>query len=187
MDTRLPRSFEFGGVRYAVRWDYRAALDIFEALNDPDFDDAARAYAALHIFYRAADSIPSQYGQAAADRCLWFLRGGRDEPQTQRPRLLDWRQDFPLIVAPVNRVLGYDIRERRRVHWWTVLSAYHEIGDCFFSQVVHIRNLRAKGKLKDRADKEFYRENKDVIDFKVNLSQQEKDLLKLWTGRKGGD
>lgn len=184
MYTDLPRSLPVGGVRHAIRWDYRAALDCFEALNDPEFDDEARAYAVLHILYRDVDRIPGEHGQEAADRALWYLRGGRDtEAQTKRPRLVDWRQDFPIIAPPVARVLGYDIREaRRRVHWWTVLAAFHEIGDCYFSQVVHIRSLIAKGQLKDKADKEFYRENKDVVDFQVELTTAEEDLLKLWIG-----
>lgn len=188
METRLPRSIAIGGTPCPIRWDFCAALDIFEALKDPDFSDQARAYAALHILYRDADRIPAEYGQEAVERCLWYLRGGRepDPPEIKKPRLMDWTQDFPIIVPAVNRVIGYDIRERRRVHWWTVLAAFHEIGgDCLFSQVVGIRSKQAKGKQLDKADQAFYRENKTLIDLHVETTAAEEDLLKIWTGKEG--
>ena len=185
MNTDLPRSLTVGGIRRGIRWDYRAALDCFEALNDASFDDAARAYSVLHILYQNPDSIPQEYGQEAADQCLWFLRGGRDaDPEMKKPRLVDWRQDFPIIAPPVNRVLGYDIREsHRRVHWWTLLSAFNEIGDCYFAQIIHIRSLIAKGRLKDKSDREFYRENRDVVDFNTELTDGERNILNFWTGK----
>lgn len=182
METRLPRSLPVNGTPCPIRWDYRAALDLFESLNAPELDDRARGYAALTILYREPWKIPQEHRQEAVERVLWFLRGGRDtEPQTKKPRLLDWRQDFPLIVPPVNRVLGYDIREsRRRVHWWTVLAAYNEIGDCYFSQIISIRSKKSKGKKLDKADREFYRENKEAIDFKVILTAAEEQTLSEW-------
>jgi len=50
----------------------------------------------------------------------------------RKAKLADWEQDFPLIVNPVNRVLGYEVRDCEYCHWWTFLSAYYEIGDCLF-------------------------------------------------------
>lgn len=39
-----------------------------------------------------------------------FINGG-EEPREQRgPHLVDWPMDFPRIIAPVNRVLGYEAR-----------------------------------------------------------------------------
>ena len=56
-----------------------------------------------------------------------------------------------------------------------------EIGDCFFAQIVRIRDLKAKGKLKDKADKEFYRRNRDVVDINTQYSNTQKEIIKAWT------
>ena len=56
-----------------------------------------------------------------------------------------------------------------------------EIGDCFFAQIVRIRDLKAKGKLKDKADKDFYRRNRDAVDIKTQYSDTENEIIKAWT------
>ena len=46
---------------------------------------------------------------------------------------------------------------------------------------VRIRDLKAKGKLKDKADREFYRRNRDAIDIKRRYSEAEEEVIKGWT------
>lgn len=69
------------------------------------------------------------------------------------------------------------------VHWWTFLSAYTEIGDCLFAQIVGIRSKKAKGKRLDKSEQEFYRKNKSIVDIKVRYTDAEDDLVNMWTGR----
>lgn len=185
MSYGLPTSVIVAGVEYAIRSDYRAALDIHAALNDPDLEPDVRAYEVLHIFYEDADNIPPDNHQEAVDKCFEFLAGGRKPAKNKKsPKLVDWEQDFPLIVSPVNKVIGREIRALRYLHWWTFLSAYNEIGDCLFSQVVAVRDKKARGKPLDKSDREFYRQNKDIVDIKTQMSDREADIVNTWL--KGG-
>ena len=93
---------------------------------------------------------------------------------------MDWQQDFPLIVAPVNRVLGQEVRAVEYLHWWTWVSAYQEIGDCTFAQVVSIRSKRAKGKKLDKSEQEFYKQNRQLVDFKRQYTEQDEDVISRW-------
>ena len=97
---------------------------------------------------------------------------------------MDWEQDFPWIVAPVNRVLGRDIREEMPLHWWSFLAAYYEIGDCTFAQIVRIRDAQARGRKLDKAEREWARRNGDLIRLKSRYAEADDDLLRAWT--KGG-
>ena len=36
MSYGLPKSVDIDGQEFAIRYDYRVILDIFEAMNDPD-------------------------------------------------------------------------------------------------------------------------------------------------------
>ena len=47
----LPTSLEVGGAVYAIRSDYRAALDICTALSDPELAGRERAAVLLEILY----------------------------------------------------------------------------------------------------------------------------------------
>ena len=55
-----------------------------------------------------------------------------------------------------------------------------EIGDCTFAQIVRIRSLRAKGKKLDKADQEWYKQNRHLVDIKQTYTESENEILKEW-------
>ena len=177
----LPKSVEVCGAEYAVETDFRAILDIFSILVDEDLDADAKGIGVLGIFYLDFMEMPAAHIPEALKKCFWFINSGHEEEQKKTPKLMDWEQDFQYIVAPINRIAGQEIRALPYLHWWTFLSYYGEIGDCYFAQIVRIRDLKAKGKLKDKTGKEFYRRNRDVIDIKRRYSEAEEEIIKGWT------
>lgn len=193
MGYGLPTSVEINGKNFDVRYDFRVVLDIFEALNDPELSDADKAQAVLEMFYLDPYSIDDY--QKAIDLCFEFINGGERERNSgeKKPRLVDWQMDFPRIVAPINRVLGYEVRavpydpetNTGGVHWHTFLGAYMEIGDCLFAQIVSIRSKKAKGKKLDKSEQEFYRANRDIIDIKTKYTEAEEDILRQFITPKG--
>lgn len=183
MIYELPTTVEVNGNTYAIRSDYRAILDICIALNDPELSDQERAYIVLNIFYEDISTMPKGDYQEAVERCFWFIDRGDDDGDSDKkaPRLVDWEQDFKLIVAPVNRVMGREIRAVEYMHWWTFLSAYMEIGgDCTFAQVVGIREKLAKHKKLDKSEKEWMRKNQKLVLIKTKYTQAEDDFIKQW-------
>ena len=194
MEYGLPKSVTLSGAEYAVRYDYRAILDIFEVLNEENATQSERISAALQIFYPDCEDLPGYpLYQEAIGEMFRFINGGKPEAQTgKKPQLVSWDKDFPYIVSAVNRVLGYEVRSipytRKEntggVHWWTFLSAYMEIGDCLFSQIVGIRSKVARGKKLDNGEKEFYRQNRDLIDIKTKISDEQADFILSWSGKK---
>ena len=184
MTYGLPTTLEVGGREYAIRSDFRDILEIMEALNDVNLSDQDRGYITLLIFYPEFDTMPPENYEEAIRQCYWFLNGGHaeDDSGEKSPRLMDWEQDYPLIIAPVSRVLGHDARTDAHLHWWTFLGAYMEIGDCTFAQVVRIRDQQSKGKPLDKADREWYRKNQRLVDMKTDLTSSEKQELLKWGG-----
>lgn len=178
----LPTSVEVGGVGYEIRSDYRAVLDICAALSDPELDGQEKAAVALTIFYPDAADMPPEHWQEAVESCLRFINGGGEEPSRKAPRLVDWEQDFPYIVAPINRVMGQEVRAVEYLHWWTFLAAFYEIGDCTFAQIVRVRDRLARGGALDKTDREWYRRNRELVDFKRKYTSAEDELVKLWGG-----
>lgn len=180
----LPNSVSVCGKEYLIRTDFREILDIMEILNDVEIKDKERSLLALLFFYPDFEDIPQEYYQEALRQCFWFLNGGHHDEQTDRKptRLMDWEQDFPYIIAPVNRVIGHEIRADAHLHWWTFLSAYMEIGECTFAQIVHIRDMKSKGKPLDKTDRDWYRRNQKLVDLKTRYTSTEEDILKQWGG-----
>lgn len=177
----LPKSLEIQGVEYEVRSDYRAILDILIALSDPELDEQDKAIVALQIFYPDYDEIPVEALPEAVKRCFWFINGGEEEQQPAKAlRLMDWEQDFKFIIAPVNRVIGKEVREMEYLHWWAFLSAYMEIGECTFSQIVAIREKQKRGKKLEKYEQEWLKRNRHLVEFKRKYTDADNDLIDKW-------
>lgn len=181
----LPTSVLLAGEQYEIRSDYRAVLDICNALSDWELDETDRAMAALTIFYPDVEKIPYEAYDDAIKLCLWFINCGDDEREKrQAPKLVDWEQDFRYIVAPINRVTGTEVRAVEYMHWWTFIAAYYEIGDCLFAQIVRIRERMAAGKPLDKQDREWYSKNRSLVDMRPQYTEAEDALIDAWTCKK---
>lgn len=188
MNYDLPKSFDICGTEYDIRYDFRPILEICAAMEDPELDNRDKVLVALTIFYPDLENMPPEYYPEAIKQCFWFIDGGEEFDNQKRPKLVSWDQDLPYIIAPVNRILGHETREIHYdaktntggLHWWTFLSAFREIGECTFSQIVRIRNLLAKGKKLDKPDQEWYRRNRNLVDFKHTYTESENDILSKW-------
>lgn len=176
MNYGLPKSLEIGGKETPILWDYRAALDILAVLQDPDLSDSDRVATAIFILYPESESFGVSDYREAAEKMTWYINGGNVQSK-RGPKLMDWEQDIQYIIAPVNRIIGREIREDVPLHWWTFLSAYYEIGECTFSQIVKIRDLKVRGKKMEKQEREWYNRNREIVDFKSRYSTTDKNTL----------
>lgn len=182
MNWELPQSAEVCGVIYPIRTDYRCILDILTDLSNPELDGQERALAVLIGLYPDFDDMPQEHYEDAIQAGLRFIHCDADDAAQKAPRLVDWEQDYSLIIAPINRVIGGEVRALEYMHWWTWLAAYSEIGDCTFAQVVRVRDHLARGKRLDKSDQEWYRKNRHLVDFKRKYTSADDELMKEWGG-----
>lgn len=180
----LPKTVSVCGTDYSIRYDFRDILEIIGVLNDMELSDRERGFLTLLIFYPDFEEIPQAHYNEAVKQCFWFINCGEDpeEQDYSKPVLMDWEKDFPVIIAPINRIAGHDVRTDEACHWWTFLGYYMEIGDCTFAQIVHIRTMLKKGKKLDKSDAEWYRENQKLVDMKTKLTSEEEALFQKWGG-----
>lgn len=182
MNYNLPHSLTVNGTEYAIESDFRRVLDIMEMFSDPELSDNEKALLMLDGLYKDFGDIPYSDYQEAARQAAWFIDGDISESgETKGPKLVDWAKDFRYIVAPVNRIMGCDVRGMDYCHWWTFLAAWQEMGDCMFAQIVNIRSKKAKGKKLSKEEQEFYRRNRKAVDFERVYSDEENALLAEWT------
>lgn len=176
----LPSSLSIGGRDYAIRTGWRAIMDIFAALNDPELDDDGKEIAFLTIFYPEHDSIPPENIPEAIASACEFIDCGHRPDSGNRPRLIDWEQDAPLIVPAVNAAAGQDIRRDPDLHWWTFWGAFMNAEGGLFGSVLRVRQKKSRGKKLDKAEEEFYRENRKLVDLRCKETAEiraEKDNI----------
>ena len=185
----LPTSIVVGGIKYDIRTDFRAILDILKTFNDPEFENDEKWIVALTILYIDFDEMPPHDYEKAREKAIEFIDMGIKDDGKKKPHTMDWEQDGAVIIPSVNRVLGREIRAMQYLHWWTFLGAYMEIGESLFSQILNVRIKNAKGKKLDDWERDFYRENKNLIDLDVKYTEEElaerERLNALLNGQKG--
>lgn len=177
----LPKQLNINGISRAIRSDYRVALLIFQAYNDPELSDQEKTAAMLGCLYKDFEEILPEDYQGAITQAVWFLDGGSDKPEHQQPKkIMDWEQDEQLIFSAVNKVAGCETRSKRYIHWWTFLDYFNEIGEGLFSSVINIRQKMNKGKKLENYEQEFYQENQSLIELDTKLTAEEQAEYNYW-------
>ena len=163
----LPTSVTIKDTVCEINSDFRNVLTIFKALTDEDLLENERMFCALQLFYKTDDYMVDI--ETAVTEMLQFLTvceyNSNEHTYSEKP-LYDWEQDYNIIVAPVNRILGKDVRGLPYLHWWTFLSAFMEIGECTFSTYVSIRNKLNKGKKLEKYEEKILKDNRNKIILK---------------------
>lgn len=160
----LPKSVEINGVECTFKSDYRDILYLFEILSDPDLLPQEAVMLACENFYDT-DYYLTDLSTAITEMYSFISCGDGDTTSSSSSgeQLYDWDKDFNIIIAPINRVLGYDVRGVEYLHWWTFMSAFMEIGECTFSTYVNIRRKLQRGIKLEKHEEKIYKEHSQEI------------------------
>lgn len=177
MIYNLPTTITVDGKEYNIRnkGDFRVVLDVISCLNDDKLTNNEKAEIALSLFLDGEiDEDMNFHGdmpediQAALNEMFTFINCG-EEPEKEndnKPILMDWEKDFNIITPEINKVLGYETREKDKyTHWFTFIGGYMGIGDGTFQTYVSIRKKLAKGIKLEQWEQEFYYENQSKIEL----------------------
>lgn len=170
----LPTSLMIGEVAFRIRCGWRAILDIFSAQSDPDMDPEMCNEVLLKIFYPDWQQIPQYMIPEALKKAQEFMDCGHLPSEIPKPRLVDWEQDAAIIFPSINKVAGREVRLDPEIHWWTFHGWYMAIEGGLFSTVLHIRQKQAKGKPLDKWDKEFFQDNRELVEIKKPLTAEDR-------------
>ena len=77
-------------------------------------------------------------------------------------------------MPAVNKVAGKELRAEKYMHWWTFLGYFMEVEDGLFSQVLSIRQKKARHKKLEKWEKEFEKENLDLVKLPAVQSEEQK-------------
>ena len=173
---KLPTSVKIDGKECEFNSDYRDIIEIMNILDDPDLLEIERVEIALSYFYKTDDYLID--AQKAVEEMFEFISPDSvNESSESKKPLYSWEQDFNIIIAPINKTLGYDVRGKDYLHWWTFLSAFMEIGECTFSTYVGIRDKLNRGKKLEKHEERIYRDHKKEIHLRKKVDSTTQAML----------
>lgn len=170
---QLPTSLNINGVMYPIRTDFRDILNILIPMSDPDMEEWEKQEVMYRIMYPDWQTIPGSAFNVACEKAVKFIDYTISDNR-HKPRTMDWKQDAAIIIPAVNKVAGKEVREAEYMHWWTFLGYFMEIEDGMFSQVLAIRQKKAKGKKLEKWEREFERNNAMLVKLQKKESPEQR-------------
>ena len=180
----LPTKAEIGGRVYRLNTDYRDVLEIIGYLQEEKSPQAA-VHIALALFYEEYDDLPPRHWREALDYLTSFLACFEQDDGKPHPKLIDWEQDYTVIVADINKVAGTEVRALEYMHWFTFIAFFNSIGEGQLSTLVSIRQKVQKRKKLEKWEQEFYRQNRHKVDFRTKYTPEELAEQARWKERLG--
>lgn len=192
----LPVKISINNQEYQIRknGDYRLALDCLEIMSDDELDGYEKAVNLIAVFYEDVEEMEDIYRifgtviQEAIDKAVAFLDLNENKQGFESPhKLIDWKQDEPLITSAINTMLHEEIRVTPYMHWWTFVGYYMGIGESSLSTIVGIRNKLATGKKLDKSEREIISKNPQYFSWSNERPQteEEKQIISMWYGEEG--
>lgn len=174
----LPTVATIGKSEYAINADFRDIFDIVCRMADPNADDVT-LYVCMALFYDDFETMPKEFYGDAAEWMVEFINCGEKDDKPQ-PKTIDWEQDMSMIIADINSMIREDVRNKPFLHWWTFISFFNGIGEGQLSTIVSIREKIRKGKKLDQWEREFYRKNREKVDFQKKYSTADDEFFDAW-------
>ncbi len=178
MNFELPLSLNVDGIERPINPDFRDVLTILIACNSDELTQQEKTLVILNNLY-VDDFTEFCDINEAYEKARWFIDWGQTyTEQDNSPKLVDWEKDYNYIISAVNKVTKSEIRSQDFVHWWTFLGYVCERGECQYSTITEIRDKLNKGKPLESYEKQFLRENKEIVILKSEKENAfERELL----------
>lgn len=189
----LPKSLDIEGKSYDIDSDFRTALLIMQMYNDRALSDFSKHIAMLNMLFTTIPEgesepvtiIPDNI-ELAIEKAIWFLNVGQEPVSNDfQYKVIDYKQDEQMLFSAVNAVANKEVRAEPYMHWWTFYGLCQSIDEnSLISHVIAIRLKKAKGKKLNKQELAFYRENRQIIDFKTSLDDYEALVAELRRDRR---
>lgn len=185
----LPKSLIIDEVEYSIDSDYRTALLIMHMYNDRALSDFNTKITMLRILFTTipcgesepVTNIPPNTDEAIR-QAMWFLNVGSNNSgnnnKEHKSKVMDYKQDEQLLFSAVNAVYTKDVRSESYMHWWTFYGLCQAIdGESLISNIIGIRSKLASKKKLEAHEREFYKNNRDIVDLDAGDGSDIEDLL----------
>ena len=173
----LPTRVEIDSKEYEINSNFRTSLLFSILMENKDIPSNLKIRQALKLYYPV---IPKNT-EKSIEKIIWFYTRGKEYKAStgkgNNVKILDYEEDADLIYSAFMSQYRIDLQDIEYLHWWTFLSAFREIREGVYAMVLQIRVKQAKGIPLEKEEQKFYRENKDIIDIEMELTEEEREFL----------
>ena len=180
-----PEEIEVNGKTYRINTDFKYALACFEALEDEEINDIARAMAVVCILLGKEDGdeiiIPDFTQEElnyAVKLLVKYLSCNQDEKETRvnAKKDMDFVQDRKYINASFMSDYRIDL-ENIDMHWWKFCELFEGLTDkCIINRVRDLRNTDIS-EYKDSKTRNKIQRAMQSVALKQKRTQEQQDAV----------
>lgn len=176
----LPNEVEIESIEYDINSDFRTSMLFELMMADNELNDIQKIKQSLKLYY---PKIPQNI-DLAVDQLLWFYRCGKDVVKSSRSgkgkstQIYDFNFDDDYIYSAFLDQYNIDLQDAD-LHWWKFKALFKSLKDD--NEIVKIMGYRSMdlNKIKDKAEKLYYKKMKDSYKIQNHIGQDETEKLKL--------
>ncbi|MEG1256607.1 bacteriophage Gp15 family protein [Clostridium sp.] len=176
----MPTTVNIEGEDYEINSDFRTSI-LFELLmQDNSISEEDKLIQALELYY---PKLPKDLNEAI-EGILWFYRCGKDEIKTKSKgtgksatQIYSFEYDDDYIYSAFLDQYGVDLQDVEYLHWWKFKAMFKALKED--NEIVKIMGYRAMdlGKIKDKEQKVYYKNMKELYKIPSSISKDEKEKL----------
>lgn len=172
----LPTSVEIDSIEYEINSNFRISM-LFEILmQDYELNEEDKIIQTLQLYYPV---IPQNVNEAI-EQLLWFYRCGKDTKESsgrgkgKNSQIYSFDYDDDYIYSAFLDQYNIDLQDVDYLHWWKFKAMFKSLKED--NEIVKIMGYRAMdiSKIKDKEQKEFYRNMKKLYEIPISESEKEK-------------
>ncbi|MGJ0843304.1 bacteriophage Gp15 family protein [Clostridium tertium] len=177
----LPTEIEIDNKKYEINSDFRTSI-LFELLmQDRSIGEEDKIFMALQLYY----PIIPQNINLAIEKMLWFYRCGKDITKSKGngkgksgTQIYSFEHDDDYIYAAFIDQYNIDLQDIEYLHWWKFKAMFKSLKED--NEIVKIMGYRSVdlSKFKDKEQKVYYKQMKELYKLPDNISNSEKEKLK---------
>jgi len=179
----FPTKVEVDGIEYELNTNFRNCLDIILAFEDDELTQNEKIEIMLSLLYKDKN-IPSNV-EKAIELAVKFLDCGEETNGKMQEgisqRAYSFEKDAKYIYSAIKQTHNVDLESVEYLHWWKFTYMFLDLDkECFFSQLVYLRQQKTKGKL-TKEERQYYISIREIadLDYTDELSEEEDEFMKL--------
>lgn len=176
-----PTELEVGGIFYPIDAHYRNCLTIIAVFEDKELTRNEQLDLMLEWLFTKVpghpDSAIPMNREAALYASIDFLNCGEALNPSKDGALYSFSQDAKYIRSAIEKSHRLSLEEVGFLHWWKFIYMFFDLDkDCFFNQLVSLRQRRKYPKLLTKEEKQYIADHPELFNLSQHHSMVDQDL-----------
>lgn len=191
---KLPNLVNIAGAKFVINTDFRTGILFEKMMLDKEIEEDEKSKLAINLYYDNEENRHLRYiinnmnnKDEATDKLLWFYRCGREEHEvvgskksyssSSSKNIYDYDFDQEYIYSAFLEQFNIDLQDMEYLHWWKFRALFNSLNEnCKFSKILNYRSIDLS-KVKDKDEKEFYKNMKALYEIPTKISKEEKEKV----------